>query len=295
MLGGFLPNRGSDAGAGAPPRQYQQGNRSAGKDAGESGPRDSRKMTIIPVTILMINNARLDDGKYFLEDDVPVEFISICGRVISKEDDTNQTTFLINDTTGVAAFKVRKPNNVTPKMLANFVYTENMYLYGVAQIQQFQREKVLVLQNFSPVNDFNNVTYHILSVNIAYAQRKNFRKRNSEPVAEEEKVPFQRGGTTQTYGAPNYRPALEQSRAPQARGGGGAMDIQPPQPSRNLSDVDYVREAVRLHADNNTVDFDRLLKFASSRLNPNQLRKILEILAGQGEVFSIDERYWGVM
>jgi len=57
-------------------------------------------------------------------------------------------------------------------VLASFDdYKDNMYIKSVVVVRPFKGQKMYVSNAVQPVSDYNQITYHLLSVMLAHAQR----------------------------------------------------------------------------------------------------------------------------
>jgi len=174
--------------------ERNDGNRmsSGGKGQFNSPNKFNKKgMRVVPLTIKSILEASGERSDDIIEiDGTPVEHCIIVGRVFEiTESPTGKTLFAVDDTTGKITIQLIKKDTGVPKSLQNISFQKNIYIRAMVSIRPFKGSKNYMCTKVQEVTDYNQVTYHMLNVFLARAQRtKGYLNNGPAPDATESNV-----------------------------------------------------------------------------------------------------------
>jgi len=258
--GGFVPSQGNDA--------SPQG-KSVNKN--EKG--------IHPVTIKQMLAAQSEsdtDTQHI--DGKEASQVTFIGQIIHRNDVSTNSNYTIDDGTGCIDVKQWTDTDETEYMASlRQSLVEGLYVRVVGQLRAFNGENTVTGFSVRPVNDMNEITYHLLDA--CHTHLYNTRGPPSEGVQK----PVQQ---RQAFNAP----------APSNMGGGPSAPFAAPQ-NNNISSGGSVNDRVLaaftdLQA---TTDQGTNVQDVANRLNLDlfEVKKAVESLAMDGHLYStIDEEHY---
>lgn len=147
-----------------------------GEDQKKSGEKKSRdRQGFMPVTLKQLSTSRGADEIYRV-DDVELHTIKLVGKIVEFHDESTNYTFKLNDGTGEMECKKWKEND-SP---SNLFFQGGETVRVVGTIREFAGRSHLLIYNITLVEDWNEVTHHILDVIFTHLQNT----RGRVPAAE---------------------------------------------------------------------------------------------------------------
>lgn len=154
--------------------KYGNNNSKGGFNAYNDGEKKKPKM-FVPMTLSMLINTEKTSDDQFEVDGEQINDIIIVGRVSDKDSHPTRTTFLLNDNTGSMKVNIyNKEENVLPDYMAEFekVYTNECYVKIFGSIRMFKDSKAIVGTHLHIIEDFDELTNHLLQVFTASCVRR---------------------------------------------------------------------------------------------------------------------------
>jgi len=184
--GGYGNNYGNSA------SKYQGGNGTPMKDAN-----DKKKGSIVPLTIKMLIEASDRQDDKVEVDNKPIDHAVIIGRVYKVETQQTRTVFYMDDSTGriQVAYYMKADSHGQPDL--DFVHKENMYVKAVVVVRPFRQQKSFIATSLQHVTDYNQISYHLLSIFLASAYRKKGPLPKPDPNITSNQGNANQGGTQQ--------------------------------------------------------------------------------------------------
>ena len=138
---------------------------------GGSNEKPTKDKNIIPATIKMIKSAPWNKDKATVDlDNVNPEFVSIMGRLGEVETQSTRDIFQISDGTGsIQLTRWKEENNI----LANERFSEcveGATVWVVGGVKQFGEQYSIQVYTMRKIDDFNEMTHHLLEVMLTHAR-----------------------------------------------------------------------------------------------------------------------------
>ncbi|GAA5812443.1 hypothetical protein MFLAVUS_005899 [Mucor flavus] len=119
--------------------------------------RQKKKDTLRSITIIQAKRAQVTDDTMHIIDQEETNNVALIGVVHSITKNAMHTTFVIDDGTGLIAvrkvFTVFTEDNIRP----------GIYVQVYGRLRSFNRQNIqVVADEVSVIQDFNQVTYHLL-------------------------------------------------------------------------------------------------------------------------------------
>ncbi|CAH9098930.1 unnamed protein product [Cuscuta epithymum] len=174
MYGGNVPFDGNAAfaGGGFMPSQATQ----TATDPSYSTSKNRDTQSLLPLTVKQIIDAvqTSDDKINFLVDGVDVNNVKLVGIVFNIADRATDISFVLDDGTGrIDCYRwLNEPFDKT-EMAA---ISNGMYVKVHGHLKGFQGKKQLMTYSVRPVEDYNEIAYHIAEAIYAYCYNTKIRK-----------------------------------------------------------------------------------------------------------------------
>ncbi|KAH7130630.1 replication protein-like protein A 32 kDa subunit [Dendryphion nanum] len=148
--GGFIPGEGG------------------GSQTSPSGPRDYSRDNLRPVTIKQIIDAQ-PTGQEFKVDNANLSQITFVGQIRNIAKQTTNITYKIDDGTGAVEVK-QWVDAEAPEQTYESKLIENAYCRVWGKLKSFNDRKHVSAIIIRPVEDFNEVSYHLLEATVTHLQ-----------------------------------------------------------------------------------------------------------------------------
>jgi RPA family protein len=155
--------------------KYGNNNNTKGGFTGYNDGEKKKPKMFVPMTLSMLINTEKTSDDHFEVDGENINDIIIVGRVFDKESHPTRTTFMINDNTGCMKVNIyNKEENVLPEYMNQFekVFTNECYVKIFGSIRMFKENKAIVGTHLHVIEDYDEITNHLLQVFIASCVRR---------------------------------------------------------------------------------------------------------------------------
>jgi len=129
-----------------------------GKKGGYTG---SQQVHLIPVTCKQIAGA-VPDGERFLIDGQELSHITIVGQMCKSSFQSNYILVTVDDGTGIVDVRYWVDPTSPATAQVRELCSSNNYLRIYGNLRSFQGKKDVLAQRIQAVNDFSEVTFHML-------------------------------------------------------------------------------------------------------------------------------------
>lgn len=278
--GGFLLNNNGDGGNQTNNRGSGNfNNNNAGGRYNNPSPNkviDKKKGTMIPLTIKMLLDATDKPDDIFEINGVAVDQAIIVGRVYKIDEQSTRTVYNIDDTTGKIQIAYYKRTDGSSS--SNYLdYKDNMYVKAVVVVKPFKGQKMYASSVIQPVTDYNQISYHSLSVMLAHAQRV----KGPLPKPEQNAGGQQSTNNYNAGGKTNYG----------NRGGAGGNAGGNVQLNTNQDPMSIIRSAIEQicsQSSSGMCSLRDLTMAVKSVIQENRIKAFLIKLEGEGAIYSAE-------
>lgn len=146
----------------------------SGKNAGSDGRKGRSSQSLTPVTIRQLQSATSlhDDDNFRLFDGKDLGQVTVVAKVISISQGATSSDFTLEDGTGTIKARLWSEGGEgsTPEVTQ---WSEGVYVRATGQLRIFGKKRSLVLFRITPVEDFNEITHHLLQCVFVLLQHKN--------------------------------------------------------------------------------------------------------------------------
>ncbi|KAF2472143.1 replication protein A, subunit RPA32 [Lindgomyces ingoldianus] len=140
-----------------------------GSQTSPSGRRDFSQDSLRPVTIKQILDAQQPTDEIFKIDGTPIAQLTFVGQIRNISSQTTNITYKLDDGTGSIEVKLwvdsddlKQPDSSKPKLV------ENAYCRVWGKPRCFNNKKHVGAHIIRPVEDFNEVSYHLLEATVVH-------------------------------------------------------------------------------------------------------------------------------
>ncbi|XP_032239447.2 replication protein A 32 kDa subunit [Nematostella vectensis] len=176
-------NTSASFGGGGFLQDNQFGSPSAGS---QEKKRSNRRQSVIPCTIRQLNSAVYQQAEdVFTLGNIELSQVSFIGVIRSAEEASTNVVYHVNDMTGedIVVKKWANDNEETEQERERrAACRENTYVHVVGNLKWFKESKSLIAFSLMPLEDFNQLTCHILEVMQAHLALQKMPELSDGPV-----------------------------------------------------------------------------------------------------------------
>lgn len=248
------------------------------------------KQSLLPLTIKQINSIRAVDD-VFRVDDVELHMLKIIGTLLMPQEHSTNFTFRLNDCTGTMECKqwIEKEASAYGKIKA---LREGAMVKVIGNLREYEGRVHVLVYDVSPLEDWNELTLHMLDVILTHCQRTKGPIPGTGPAA------------AHGMGIGAFSAASPMGRGGMPMGGGGGpmgmgagMNLQHAmkKESQNLNDVVYEAYLKGAHSQTGLSYHDALtvLRQKNININQDQLVRAVQSLCEDGRLYTtIDDEHY---
>lgn len=246
--------------------------------------------SIMPLTIKQV----LESEKNIAEDNWSVDGqviyqVKLVATIVSKEEHTTNVNYVVND--GTAGIECKKwiDGQGAPEDSSRLVEGRLVHIFG--QLREHDEKKTILILNISVVEDWNELTHHLLEVTLNHLQN------TKGPIPGSAMATSMKSGMGMGMSTPSFN---GMGGSVFNAGMGGMRQPNFGQTSISNQDMDVGRkvlEVYKMHSDSETglsfQDALHILNQQGSSLSLNDLRKFVDNLSSEGQLYTtIDEMHY---
>jgi replication factor A2 len=262
---------------GAAPTDSYAGGFSRQPDMGMGSPsgvaaspqRKTNDSSVRPVTIKQIEQA-VHNGSNFTIDDKQVSQITLVALVLQVDAQSTYVTYTVDDGTGHVNAKLYVEHDAAALRASSI--REGMYVRMYGSMNSFQKAKTLTMYRVTPIEDFNEVTFHYLDAIAThlYHTKGPLPSADGKVSAATNNAMFQQQQQLQTFSS---APIGQQSD-----------EFSPAQKA--------VLSVFQADAENPVgTTLESVVKGLSSQFTPLQVQSAIEHLTGEGHLYTTVDEY----